>query len=453
MGIADFVKNKLQLLPNWLTIPLLHANHLGIMVYGRAMRRFQRSIPYIDAEQKIVDMANYAIEHVPYYRELYGGRHIASMDDFKATFGFIDKDIVRSRYRDFISDEAGSLPHVELRTSGTSGKSMSFLIPADRYVTEMAFVTRVWRRTGWNFGIRASVRKRQLPNGRDYIVNPVTREIIFDGCRSDEAYIRKIHATMRRHGVETLYCYPSTCLQLLKLFIKYGLDTSFIKYALLTSEDVPRPLYHFINDKLGIRIATFYGHTEKLIFIEQLDGTPVYAVEPSYGLAEIIGADGTEALEGELVGSTFYNRVMPLLRYRTGDYAVATGEKRMLDGQEKPILSAIYGRHENLLVWRHDGTNVSTSNIEIHDEYPLHIDGQQFVQNKKGYLELCVIKGEGFTDVDEEFMYRHYGHAMLGREYVSIRYVDSLQCGSNGKALPLISSLDTKVCASADAVM
>ena len=442
MKLADFLKNRIQNLPNFVTLPLLHMNRLGARVYGGAMRRFQLSIPTIDPEQKLVDMANYAIAHVPYYRKLYGGKTIGSIAEFKEVFGFIDKDTVRANYNDFISDESDRLPHVELRTSGTSGKAMTFLIPANRYVTEMAFVTRVWKRAGWNFGIKAAIRKKQLPKGRDFIVNPLTREIIFDGCRSDEAYIRKIYRTMRRHGVETLYCYPSTCLQLLKLFEKYKLDTSFIKYALLTSEDVPAPLYRYIHNHHGISIATFYGHTEKLIFIEQLDGTPQYAIEPSYGLAEIIGPDGKEATEGELVGSTFYNRVMPLLRYRTGDYAKSTGKTIHLDGQDKPLLSSIHGRHENLLVWRHDGTNVSTSNIEIHDEFPLHIDGQQFVQKRAGYLELRVIKGEGFTQADEDFMYRHYGHAMLGEEYVSITYVEELECGSNGKALQLISSLN-----------
>ena len=41
-------------------------------------------------------------------------------------------------------------------------------------------------------------------------------------------------------------------------------------------------------------------------------------------------------------------------------------------------------------------------------------------------------------------MYLHYGHAMLGREYVDIKYVECLECGPNGKALQLISSLNTK---------
>ena len=181
MRAADFIKNKLQEAPAWLMLPLLHLNRLGTLVYGPRMRRFRKSIPSIDPEQKLVEMANYAIEHVPYYRKRYNGAKIESTADFKRVFGFIDKDTVRANYEDFISDEAERLPHVELRTSGTSGRPMKFMIPADRYVTEMAYLTRLWDRHGYHSGIRATMRRKELPAGRDYLVNPATREIIFDG--------------------------------------------------------------------------------------------------------------------------------------------------------------------------------------------------------------------------------------------------------------------------------
>lgn len=420
-------------------LPLLHLNRLGDRIYGRAMKRFQRSIPAIDPEKKLVEMANYATKHVPYYRELYGEVTINSAEDFRRTFGFIDKDTVRANFDKFISDEVHEIPHVELRTSGTSGKPMRFLLPANRYVTEMAFVTRVWRRAGYDFGIKATIRRKQLKDGRDYMVNPATREIIFDGCRSDERYIRKMHAVMRRNGVRTLYGYPSACVKALRLFIRYGLDTSFLKLALLTSESVPTTTYHFLARQLGIKIATFYGHTEKLIFIEQLDDTPAFAIEPGYGYTEVIGDDGQPAEYGELVGTTFYNRVMPLLRYRTGDYARKTGETRTIDGIRKEILSSIEGRREQTMLTRSDGTEINISSIEIHDEYPLHADGVQFVQPAPGKLTVRIIPGEGYTkEGDEAFMRKYYGNAMLGEENVDIEYVEELECLPNGKAPTLI---------------
>lgn len=442
MRLADFVKNRLQEAPNGLMLPLLHMNRLGDLVYGPRMRRFRNEIAHIDPEKKIVEMANYAIEHVPYYRKRYGGQSVESLDDFKRIFGFIDKDTVREHYEDFISDEAAKLPHVSLRTSGTSGKPMQFLMPADRYVTEMAFLTRMWGRYGFHSGVRASMRRKKLPEGREYMVNPATREIIFDGFRSDDDYMRMMHRVMRRNGVRTVYGYPSAVIKTMRRFQKLGLDTGFLKLAILTSESVPAQSYRYLHDTLGLSVATHYGHTEKLIFIDQLDGKPTFAIEPGYGLCEIIGENGVESMEGELVGSTFYNRVMPLLRYRTGDYARKSGETRRIDGVDKVILDRVEGRREQTSVVRIDGTVLNISSVEIHDEYPLHAEGVQFVQTEAGRLTVRVIPGEGYSrEGDEEFMLDYYGHAMLGRENVTIEQVEALEYLPNGKAPVLISKL------------
>lgn len=440
MFIADFVKNRLQEAPNWVNLPLIHLNRFGDRVYGGAMRKFKQQIPSINPEEKLVAMANYAIEHVPYYRKRYAGAIIKTADDFRRTFGFIDKDTVRDNYTDFISDEAASLPHVELRTSGTSGKPMRFLIPANRYVTEMAFVTGVWQHSGWNYDIKGTIRRKQLPAGRDYMVNPATREIIFDGNRSDEAYVRKVHRVLTRNRVHTLYGYPSGVMRMVRLFLKYGLSTSGIHRVLLTSESVPPPIYNFFTN-LGIKIATFYGHTEKLVFIEQLSGAPTFAIEPGYGFCEIIGSDGKEAMEGEIVGTTFYNRVMPLLRYRTGDFARKQGTTAVIDGIEKPILSAVEGRREQTQVVRTDGTVLNLSSIEIHDEFSLKVDGVQFIQNEPGKLTVRVVPSCGYSQADADFMRQYYGKAMLGEENVTIEEADELILQPNGKALTVIRTV------------
>lgn len=442
MGIADFLKDKIQHGPNWLTLPLLHLNRLGPLAYGPAMSRFKKSIPSIDPEEKLITMANYAITHVPYYRNRYKGLKITSIEQFQNEIEFINRNIVSDNPDQFISDQASRIPHVTRSTSGTSGKPLHLLIPANRYVTEMAFVTRTWQRTGWNFGIRASIRKNYL-SGRDYIVNPMTREIIFDGYRTDEEYLVKMQHTMKRNGVTTIYAYPSTAFQILKLFTRHGIDTSFITHALLTSEGIEPHQYRFISDQLGIKIASFYGHTEKLIFIEQID-PHTHAIEDAYGFTEIIGPDGRPVSpleEGELVGTTFYNFVMPLLRYRTEDYATTSDRKITLDGKPKRILTSIAGRRNKSAIIRHDGTRTSSTVFEIHDEKPLHLDGIQYVQSTPGYMEVLVIPGPGYTRQEEQFMLDHYARAMGGPQYVTIRHVDTLITQPNGKTLPVINHL------------
>ena len=130
---------------------------------------------------------------------------------------------------------------------------------------------------------------------------------------------------------------------------------------------------------------------------------------------------------------------MPLLRYRTGDYARKSGERRLIDGVEKEILDRLEGRREQTMVERTDGTAINISSIEIHDEYSLHAEGVQFVQTQPGKLTVRIIPGEGYTlEGDEEFMLEYYGRAMLGRENVTIEHVEELEYLPNGKAPVLI---------------
>lgn len=442
MGLADFVKNKLQLAPNSITLPLMHLNRLGARVYGSKMLAFRDRLTTIDPEQKLVDMANYAIAHVPYYRKRYSGKAIRTADDFRNTFTLIDKQTVIDNFQDFISDEIGNIPHVSLFTSGTSGQPFEMVMNADRYVTEMAFNTRMLERNGWDYGIRASIRRKRLPEGRSFIVNPATKEIIFDGYRTDQPYIVMMERTLRRHGVKALYGYPSTIVQVLHCFKEYGLDTSFLQFAILSSEAVPKNIYRFIEDELGIKIVTFYGHTEKLIFIEQLDRDRM-VIDPAYGYTELIGDDGKPATvpgeQGELVGSTFYNHAMPLLRYRTGDYAVFTGKVLHLDGMDKPLIDGVQGRREKSIIYRIDGTYATATAFEIHDEHHMTFEAVQYVQECRGYLIVLVIKGKNFNPDDEKFMLDHYGHAMRGKEFVEIRYVDRLITQPNGKTLTVVN--------------
>lgn len=441
MGIADFVKNKLQLAPNWLTLPLLHLNRFGDRVYGGRSREFKRDIPGIDPERKLLEMVNYAIGHVPYYRDRYAGVRIGSVEEFRSRIGFIDKQEVCDHPEAFISDEAGSIPHVTLSTSGTTGKPLRMLMPSDRYVTEMAFIGRILEHSGWTYGAKASIRRRRLPEGTDFIVNPVTKEIIFDGYRTNREYLEKMVRTMRRHGVDTLYGYSSTINQLLHLFRNHGFDTGFIHRAILTSEAVLPSHYSFIEDELGIKIVTFYGHTEKLILMEQLDRHTL-TIEPGYGFTEIIGEDGLPVKageEGELVGTTFYNRVMPLIRYRTGDFATPTGKTVTVDGITKPTVSSISGRRDKSIIYRHDGSHTTAAAFEIHDEHRMSFEAIQYVQERRGHLKVLVVKGDNFNPADEEYMLDHYGYAMLGRQYVTIEYVDRLIVQTNGKTLTVIN--------------
>ena len=440
MKLADTLAYGMSAMPLWMGKTLLRMNFLREYMFGPAMHRFKQTIPTIDPEEKIVAMANYAIKHVPYYRERYAGLTVRSAADFEREFDFIDKSTIQADPTKFVSDIAAN--YKEVSTSGSTGVPLKLLIPANRHITEMAFVTRAWQQAGWNFGPRVRIRIGEMPPGRDYMVNPFTKEFIFDAALPSDDYVRKIHSVMKRNRLDTLYSYSMQGYVLLKRFQALGLDTSIVRRALLTSEPVTEMQYDFIHNELGIEISSFYGHTEKLIFARSLNGLDSFVVEPGYGYFELIDDNGTvlrnEGDSGEMVGSTFYNFAMPLLRYRTGDNATLGAPITDFDGVRKPLLAKLEGRSK-VGVKRIDGTIISQSNITFHGPELAHLEGLQIVQNRPGYIKVLYKPAPQFTAADYEAIRTRATSQMLGDEYVEMVPTDEFILTKAGKFLLFVN--------------
>ena len=444
LHLADILKTGITNLPNWVNISLLHLNPLREGAYGSAYRRFKAGIPTLNPDKMLINMANHAIKNVPFYRKRYQGLVISSVEQFKREFEFISRADIDANWEDFVVDNCDRSKTVFKTTSGTSGVPLRMLIPANRYVTEMSFVNQIWRRCGWNFDVRATIRGAEMSEGQTYRVNPVTREFIFDSHRLCPQYAADIHKIMHRHHIKTIYSYPSVACNFLKLCLNQGLDTSFIKYALLSSEAVTKDQFVFLTKTCGISIAFTYGHTEKLILAGNDHGTEL-KVEQAYGYTELIDDAGNDITTpggyGELVGSTLYNYYFPLLRYRTDDYATLARLERSPYGYDEMWLTSIDGRHAFNALLRADGTTTTETAIILSDDFYTHIEGLQYIQTREGYVTVCVIPGNGYTTQDSKYLLNQTAHVMGGADYVELKEVSDLQTMPNGKFLPVLNYL------------
>lgn len=439
MSIADYIKNGINKWPNWLNLILLRCNIFGGLVYGRSYARLRKHIGEADPKRQLLDMVNYAIKNVPYYRKRYGSLHIGSIEEFERHIGFIDKDEVMAHWEEFLADGIDMSRCVCGTTGGTSGKPLKLVMPKNRYGREMMFWHKGLKRFGWNYDTRAVMRNHHLPDNRRYLINPILKEIIFDPFRMNAAYAEEILKTMKRLRVRFIHAYPSAAYQFLKLCRHRNLDTSFIRACFLASETVTVEQRTFIEEELGIDIFSFYGHSEKLIFAGNIPGQTEYYIEESYGYMELVDKNGAVIRDanimGEMVGTTNFNRYFPLIRYRTGDYS----SYAVYSASANRILNTVVGRRNKSLIYRNDGTTTSITALNLHGEIYTHIDGLQYIQERVGYLRVMIIKNELYDTSDEQVILEMVGHAMGGRQYVSIEYVDRLILQSNCKFLPLIS--------------
>ncbi len=425
--------------PNWVNSLLLKLNVFGPLVYGRTYMKVRNCIDNGNTEEKLLNIVNHAIVHVPYYHNRYANLKIQTIDDFKRLIKPIDKDEVMAHWDEFVADDIDWTKCNIGATGGTSGKPLKLVTPKIRYAREMAFWHKCLKRYGWNYDTRAVLRNHHLPKERDFIISPILKEVIFDPFRMNDVYAKRVWEIMKEHKLRFIHAYPSAVFQFMKLCYRQGLDLSFIKACFLASEGVTPEQRTFIEGILKIEIFSFFGHSEKLIFAGSSPNDPSYEVEEHYGYLELMTENGDEITDkgemGEMVGTTFFNKSFPLIRYRTGDYSSYTQNVN-----KKPRrLNGVHGRREKSLVYRMDGTTTSITAMNLHGEVYTHIDGLQYIQEVKGYIKLLVIKNELYTSTDEKELLENTGKAMGGRQFVEIEYVDHLIFQPNGKFLPLIS--------------
>lgn len=441
-SFPDYIKNELPKWPTWLNNILLHCNFFKGAVYGRGYAQMEKEIVNIDPEKKLLEMVNYAIRHVKYYRDHYGNLSINSIKEFEEKIGFIDKDEVMAHWSDFLVDNIDWSKCVTGTTGGTGGKPLKLVLPKNRYIHSLAFWHKQLKWFGWNYDARAVIRNHKLDANRKYIINPITKEFIFDAFRMSPQYAKEVWRVMYRNKIKFLHAYPSAAFQFLKFCYKQDLNLNFLKVCILTSEGITPEQHQFIQGTLGLKICASYGHSEKLIQAISAPDRDSLIVEEGYGYCEIIDKEGhvirEEGANGELVGTTFFNRYMPLIRYRTGDYAEYIRPK---DNRYAPCreLKEVKGRWDKNIIFKGDGSTTSITALNMHSDLYEKIDGLQFIQKKKGELIVLIIKGENFDEETARDFSLFYQKVLGETTKIRIQYVEKLIFQPNGKFLPLIS--------------
>ena len=273
----------------------------------------------------------------------------------------------------------------------------------------------------------------------------MTREVIFDGFRLDDDHFREIHGTIRRMGIRFVHCYPSTAYEFAASMERQGLDPGGITAFLSGSENVFPYQRQLIQERLGIRFYNWYGHSEKLVLAGYCRGTDLYHVEPTYGFFELVDDEGRVVTEpggaGEIVGTSFHNPGMPLLRYRTGDRAVLAGDHCPACGRRVPLLGEIRGRWSGDRIYHADGTFVTTTALNLHSDLYSVLHGFQYVQEAPGELTVLVVPSPAFTGDHERALLAHFTGRLKPGTRVGIRKVERLLRKPNGKFVHLMSSV------------
>lgn len=453
-------KNIWENLPRPLKV--LAGRALGILPVPLVLgKRFRHGLKFVEEAQwwpqeksrayqleQVRRICTIAYEKSTFYRDLFSAAGfvpsaIRALQDMQR-LPTIDRDTVNENLVGMltVSPEAANVDYIT--TGGTGGVPLRFYIGAGRSFTEYSYLVSGWQRVGYRLGVPMVVTRGRVVvpdrNGLPHEYDPLFRHHYYSNFHMTEENMGRYLEHIRHIGPCFLHAYPSSVSNLARFMLrcKFGpLDN--IRGILAESENVYPEQRRMVEEVFGCRYFSSYGHTEKLVAAAECERSTDYHVWPTYGYFELLAENGlpvtTPGERGEIVGTGFINQVVPFIRYRTGDFATYVGSKCDKCGREMLLITDIRGHNiqENLVAV--DGSLITWSAVNMHDDTFDHVRQFQFYQDTPGAAVLRVVPSPTFQDKDIVAMQTNLGRKFNGRLHFAVKIVENIPLSKRGKAI------------------
>lgn len=335
-----------------------------------------------------------------------------------------------------------------MTTGGSTGVPVGFnLQKGVSRPKEQAFLEAMWKRAGYFKGARLAVI-------RGHVMSERARGRIaqYDATR-DWLMLSSYHLTserlpdyleaIERFKPDLLHAYPSAALQLAEFLEKTGHSWRIPLRALLCGSERLTTLQKRLLERVfRCRVYRWYGHSERVVLAGEGRTSELFYFFPAYGLVEF-GEPDEQGL-CEVIGTSFHNLAMPLIRYRTGDY-VRLAEPARNEELEFPwpAVSEIVGRGHEFLVST-TGRRISLTAFNMHDEVFDDLYAVQFHQEEAGVTEFRYVPTLRFQRSHLPEMQRRIQRKLGDDFVVHLREVADVEKTPRGKHKWLVSSLSDR---------
>lgn len=294
------------------------------------------------------------------YKNLYDLHKISPTDintfkDIK-NLPAIDKTFVKKNYNELINRSIKKNKSVVRYTGGSTGTPMKFLLDKDKIFAEKAFFYYFWKKHGYSIGEKCLFIKGENIKGATGSLT--SRDGIYNYLKLDSNYLNdsknltEYDRAIKSFSPKKAFGYPSAIYQLALLYSRSSLRPPAFELIMLASENTYPDQIEFIKRIFSCqKVFIHYGHSEYAALAVKYHNNDQLGFIPFYGFTEIIdkGADAAPGKTGEIV-VTSYSRSMPLIRYKTNDFAVASNYKSSDYMRSYLSVESIEGRLQEYIV-------------------------------------------------------------------------------------------------------
>lgn len=392
--------------------------------------------------QQLSKLLHHAYEDVPYYRRVFDERglkpkDIQSFDDLKK-LPYLSKEIIRKNKKDFISRVHSKRRLEQAHTGGSTGSPLYFWYER-RFTSkkEMAFVWRMWNWYGYYWRNKCLVITGSYEMHERIRHDPIDRCLYIYNPNITISKIREYLKLIETFKPKVIRGYPSLIYLFAHFIVQYDIKINwpFLKLVYCASEKIFDFQRKEIQQAFGCKVYEQYGHNERLVFASKCEENNFYHVIPEYGIMESVKEDINFVTEDgkmrQIIGTGFNNYAFPLIRYKTGDWAVLCNEVCRC-GRSYPQLKEIVGRSGDFILTP-SGKLVSPTVIEFAIRYIENFKDVQIVQTDRDIIESQIVPDDSYTPVEGERFAQGVKDRIGEKMSVKVKLVDEIERPHNQK--------------------
>ncbi|MCA9254091.1 MAG: phenylacetate--CoA ligase family protein [Phycisphaerales bacterium] len=395
---------------------------------------------------RLRDIVRLAAEQSPFFQRHFAdagfdAADLKSLDDLNR-LPTIDKTTIRE-HGDAMLTQPKNAPGVDyVTTGGSGGAPMGFHIGADRSAIEYAYLVAGWRRAGFGPNDTQAVFRGQVVapdrTGLRHNFDPILRRHYYSNFHMTDDNMDRYVDHLSTIGACYLHVYPSSMATLTRYLQRADRRLPGNVRGILAGSEIVYDADREATEQLtGLRYYSWYGHSEKLVLAAECEHSSLYHVWPTYGHCELLDEAGRPVTEigrrGEIVGTGFINRVMPFIRYRTGDFATLAGLRCEACGRDHMLLADIQGHRTQEMLICADGAEISWTAVNMHDRTFDGVLRFQFRQTTPGVATLRLVPGAGFDSSRTREIKRSLDRKLEGRIVFDVALCDEIELTHRGK--------------------
>lgn len=412
--------------------------------YYLETRKLIKDTEYLSKEElvkfqleKLKEIVNYAWGNIQGYRELW------QENDFKPSklktlkdielIPFVTKEVLRDNIDKFTNKNLQNLKYIT--TGGSTGIPFGFYEQSRNKMIEWGFIIDMWSRFYPQIQFdtkRVTLRGNKIKDIYEY--DPISG-LVLSSYDIDLKNVKEYIKQIEKYKYPIFHVYPSAVYLMAKVMKDNNLKLNHKFEAIMFGSE---PLYDFqkelIKEVFDTKLCYWYGHSEKAILAGNCEVDDRFHIYPQYGITEVIN--------GELIGTSFWNYATPFIRYKTMDFAQVGDERCDKCGRNYQLIDSIDGRLQEFIVSKNNNL-VSMTAINMHDDIFDELEQFRFYQDTIGEVVFNYV-AKSKIQVNTDKIYKGLKEKLTDEFELILQEVDVIEKTNAGKLRFLDQKLNMK---------